>query len=490
MKLLEAQDVRKRFGNIQALDNVSLTVEAGTIHGIVGPNGAGKSTFLKILSGLYKRDSGAIDIGGKSVGHLNPHKAAAMGLAIVPQETALPEDLTVAETIVLGTEPTIGFGLMSGRMTRNAAGKCLAEMGVELPLDTRVSELSGPARRLTMFAQVVHRRSQVIIVDEPTAGLDDHDAEIVIRELMKLRHPKRAIIFVSHRLAEVVELCDRVTAIRDGRDICTLERTQLSADSLSELILGTNPRNYARRSQGVDADARLVASVSGLRGMHLRDVSLDIFEGEILGLAGLVESGVEELMSILSGDRRPTSGDIQVSGRHVSFKSPADAVHHGVAYLPEDRTRGVLVDMSVRSNVAMPRWSELSRCQVVTPRMERTFIADVLERLNLTQHCERDLGELSGGNRQKALFARAIASGAKILIVGNPTAGVDIRGREEIHRIMSTLAEEGYSIILSSSEPEEIAGMSDRALVFSRGRISVEISAADLNPRRLVEAMQ
>lgn len=490
MNALEAQDITKSFGDNLALRGASLTVAAGAVHGVVGPNGAGKSTLLKIVCGMLRRDSGTITIAGTDVGHYTPRQGARLGLVIVPQETALCEDLTVAEAIVLGAEPALAGFVSTRRMARRSAARCLEEMSVELPLNKRVAELSGPARRLTMFAHAVHAKSKVIIVDEPTAGLDEHDAETVVSELEKLRSPERAIIFVSHRFPEVIRLCDRVTVIRDGRDICTLERGEVTTRALSELILAAEEEQAATAD---DQDERvtdhIALSARELHGTQLRDVSFDLRHGEILGLVGLVESGAEELMDTLGGDKRVSAGRLVVNGAAVTLRSPSNAVASGIVYLPSERSRAVLAEDAVRVNVAMPRWSAISHAGVVTARMERRFVTDVLARLRLTGYCDRPLGSLSGGNRQKALIARAVRAGARILILGNPTAGVDVRGTAEIHAIIRELAAEGYSIVLSSSEPEEIAVLSDRVLAMRRGRIGSELRGTELTAKQVIEAM-
>ncbi len=489
MNLLEAHGVTKRFGDNLALRGTSLMVEAGTVHGVVGPNGAGKSTLLKIVCGMLRRDAGGIVIGGESVGHYTPRDAARLGLAIVPQETALCEDLTVAEAIVLGAEPSRGGLVSTRRMAERAAARCLDEMRIELPLRQRVSELTGPARRLTMFAHVVHCRSSVIIVDEPTAGLDEQDAETVVAELEKLRSPDRAVIFVSHRFPEVIRLCDRVTAIRDGMDICTLERSEISSRRLSELILAEEVEAEIAGNRGVRAGGEIALRARDLTGVQLREVSFDLRRGEILGLAGLVESGVEELLDVLGGDVRLRSGELLVPDEPVTLRSPHDAVANGIVYLPSERSRVVLAEDPVRVNVAMPRWAGIARVGVVTAGMERRFVAGVLERLRLTEYCDRPLGSLSGGNRQKALIARAVLAGARILILGNPSAGVDVRGTAEIHTNIRQLAAEGYGVVITSGEPEEILALSDRVIALRRGRVSSELSGSELTATAVIDAM-
>lgn len=481
---------RPPFGANQALQGVSLEVEAGTIHGIVGPNGAGKSTLLKILTGQLDPDSGTIKINLVKIEDLSPRRALMHGLAIVPQETSLSETLTVAEMIVLGREPTRGGLLTSRAAAERVAAVCLAEMNLDLPLRTRVSELSASARRLVMFAQVVFRKARVIIVDEPTAGLDEHDAGIVVAELAKLRSSDRAIIFVSHRLTEVVELCDSATAIRDGRVAATIDRAAMTKASLSDLILGAKTQEYARRPHQDRATKAVVLRCESLSGDILRDVSLDLHEGEILGIAGLVESGVEELASVLAGDCRQTRGNISVDGRVVQLRSPADAMDAGISNIPEDRTRALLLDSAVRSNVAIPRWRFISQWGLLASRYERDFVRGVLERLNLMRHCDSPVVALSGGNRQKVLLARAVATGARILVIGNPTAGVDIMGTAEIHAEVNNLVAENYSVVLSSSEPEELAGLCDRVLVMSRGIVVNELSGSGLSADQIVRAMQ
>jgi ABC-type sugar transport system ATPase subunit len=493
MSIVEVRGLFKTFGGSQALRGASFSAEAGSIHGIVGPNGAGKSTLVAALCGLISVDAGQIIIGGVEALKSRDGGSLRPGVALVTQEVNLPESVTVAEAVLVGSEPRGRDRILTPRRMRNSARSALEEVGLEMSTRTLVSALSAREKRLLMLAQALRRNAAVVVVDEPTAALDEADAAVVLSRLEALRRPDRVVLFVSHRLHEVQRICDRVTGFRDGRDILTLEREMLTQDALEELILGerlsvlTSPNDSARPAHEENAETCL--SIRELRTDRLRGVSLELKRGEVLGVAGLAGSGAEDLLEVIGGSMRPASGEINIQGRPAKFREPKDALKAGIAYLPADRGRAGLLDASVRLNVALPSWERIRRMGLLTTRMEDRFTNGTLRRLGLEQYRKMPLGHLSGGNRQKALVARAVACGARILVLGEPTAGVDIRGRHEMYDLIEQLTQEGYSFVILASEPEEHVRLCDSVVTLVRGKVSSILRGSELNIDNISRSM-
>jgi ribose transport system ATP-binding protein len=493
MSIVEVHGLFKTFGGTQALRGASFSAEAGSIHGIVGPNGAGKSTLVRALCGLTSVDAGEIIIGGVMVLKSRDSGSVRKDVALVAQEVTLPESLTVAEAVHVGYEPRGRGRILSPSRMKRAAASALEEVGLEVSTRTLVSRLSGREKRLLMFAQALHRNASVVVVDEPTAALDEADAEIVLSGLEALRRPDSVVLFVSHRLHEVQRICDRVTGFRDGRDVATLEREMLTPDALEELILGERLAVLSSQHDSAhpahEEDTETCLSIRGLSTGLLRGVSLELRRGEVLGVVGLAGSGAEDLLEVIGGSMRPASGQLFMRGRPVVFRGPKDALKAGIAYLPADRARAGLLDATVRENVAMPSWERIRRMGLLTTGMEDRFAREILLRLGLEQYRQMPLGHLSGGNRQKALFARAVACGARILVLGEPTAGVDVRGRRDTYDLIEQLAEEGYSFVILSSEAEEHVRLCDVVVTLVRGKVSSVLRGSELDIRTIELSM-
>lgn len=476
MNIVETIGVRKAFGGTVALWSADLAVEQETIHGIVGPNGAGKSTLVRIVAGHIRPDEGLIKVRGASVTLPTPAAAQKLGIVAVPQEIALADQLSVAENVLLGNECRWGPLLIPHRARRRSAA-VMRELGADVSVRVRAGSLRGSAQRLVMFAQALSRDASVIIVDEPTAGLSVEETEIVVGALEELKRRGRTIIFVSHRFNEVLRLCDRVTVVRDGLTTETLERSELSEQTLVGAVVGTETTKAEVDSARVVRDEQGLDVVS-LRGRDLRGVSLAARRGEIVGVVGLVGSGVEELLAVMGGAATPTAGHLIVRGEQRRFDSPADALAAGVAYLPADRARAGLLEMPVRINIVISKTDRVAKGGFVTRGLERRGALDVLRRFGLERYCDRPLSSLSGGNRQKALIGRAIFVGADVLVLADPTVGVDFGARAELHELLRELANDGCTIIVSSSEPEELVAFVDRVVVMRRGQVG-EILAGE-----------
>ncbi len=482
---LELRDFSKSFGGTVALRSASMVVEPGTIHGIVGPNGSGKSTLVKIASGIVHRDGGDVLVDGEPVVLRRPADALALGIVPMPQELTIMPGLSVAENIVIGVEPAQGPFLWPARRTA-AARKVLERLGLRLPVDALAGSLTAPQQRLVMFANALHRRVRVLILDEPTAALSDTDAEVITEAVQNLRQQGISVIYVSHRFHEILELCDAVTVFRDGSSVGTIPRAELDLGQLVTAVVGKGALLDSRpRTRG---PGQPILEIVDLAGRELRGVSLALREGEILGLAGLPGSGVGELLEMLGGARRQGQGTIRVRDQVASFKSPADALGKGIAYLPAERARAGFLGLPVRLNVVISSLSRVGRMGVVTAGRERKAIGKVLESVGIAGKVDQPLEALSGGNRQKALMGRCLMSGAAILVLDDPTVGVDVRARHDLHDLLRELADEGRAVIVSASEMEELSAIADRVVVLKRGRVTAELKGAELTPDAVVAA--
>jgi ABC-type sugar transport system ATPase subunit len=370
---------------------------------------------------------------------------------------------------------------------RTTADAALAELELELDSSVPAGALRADQQRLVMFAQALSRKAALMIADEPTAGLSSQEAELVVSGLERLKRQGRTLLFVSHRFGEVLRLCDRVTIIRDGATVQTLERSALTREHLIRAVVGEE--SAAGRDRAAATPDRPVSlRVRDLRGRELRGVTFDAREGEILGVTGLAGSGVEELLAVVGGAETATDGAVALHGDACRFRSPADAIAGGVSYLPADRTRAGLLGMPVRTNVSLARTRATTSSGVLTRASERRATRPVLGRLGLESHADRPLSALSGGNRQRALIARSIFARAGVLLFADPTVGVDFRARAEIHDLLRELADEGRTVVISSSEPEELVALADRVIVLRQGVVKATLEGDGISPESMTAA--
>jgi ABC-type sugar transport system ATPase subunit len=403
----------------------------------------------------------------------------------MPQELTILPGLSVAENIVVGAEPSQGPFLWPAR--RNAAARNVLErFGLRLPLAADAATLTAPQQRLVMFAHALHKGARVLILDEPTAALSDSDAEVITDAVQNLRREGISVIYVSHRFHEILQLCDAVTVIRDGTSVGTIPRAELDLAQLVTAVVGKGALLDSRPRSGRVGDP--ILEVADLAGRELRGVSLTLRAGEILGVAGLPGSGVSELLEILGGAQRQRQGTMRVRDRTVSFGSPADALQKGIAYLPAERSRSSLLGLTVRFNVVVSSLGRVARAGMVTVGIERKAVGGVLKGVGIVGKVDQSLGSLSGGNRQKALMARCLKADAAVLVLDDPTVGVDVRARHDLHDLLRGLADQGRAVIVSASEIEELAAIADRVVVLKRGRLTNELKGAELTPDAVVAA--
>jgi rhamnose transport system ATP-binding protein len=479
---VELRDVSKRFGATQALASVSFEVLAAEVHALVGENGAGKSTLVKILAGVHQPDSGTIRLDGAPAQIRGPADARALGIAVVHQEPQLFPDLTVAENVFIGHAPAGRLGTIDWRRTRQDAKALFEELDVQFDVGALVRGLSMADQQLIEIAKSLSVEARVLILDEPTASLSAHEVSRLFTIVRRLRDRGVAILFVSHRLDEVFELSDRATVLRDGRHVVTTDTAKLTTADLVQSMVGRTVSLFPKVETPV-GDVQL--QVSGLsRAGVFRDISFSVRAGEIVGLAGLVGAGRTEVARVLFGIDQPDGGQILLGGQPISFANPSAAMHAGVAYLPEDRHQeGLVLDFSIAQNVTLPILARLFPHLLVRASDERDVANVYTEQLSVRMTGVDQMARaLSGGNQQKVVLAKWLATKPRILILDEPTRGIDIGAKVEVHRIISELAASGLGIILISSDLPEVLAMSDRIVVLHEGRLTAEI------PRGLASA--
>jgi ribose transport system ATP-binding protein len=479
---LEAAGVSKSFPGVRALDRVDLRLGAGTIHALLGENGAGKSTLIKILTGVHEPDEGALSVAGRPVRLASPRDAIRAGIGAVHQERNLVQRFSVGENIMLERLPASRLGLVDYGRVHAEARRWLDQLGLDLDPRTPVAELSVARMQLVEIAKGLALEARVLLLDEPTASITPHEAEALFGLLRRLRDGGVAVVFVSHKLEEVLSLCDRVTVLRDGRNACSDEPLAgLGRGDLVRLMVGRDeaaaPAPRARDAAGeVALELEGVATAFG----H-RDVSLRLRRGEVLGLYGLVGAGRSELAKAVIGALPLTGGTIRVRGRNAGrIGSPGEALRRWrIGYVSEDRKgEGLILQHSLRRNVAITVWHRLAGALgLVTDRAERRVVAPLVERLAIRAASQRvPARTLSGGNQQKASVAKWLAAGVDVLIVDEPTVGVDVRTKAYLHELLRDLAAEGTAVLLISSDMPEMVALADRILVMRAGRIMGEVA--------------
>jgi rhamnose transport system ATP-binding protein len=472
----DLRGISKRFAATQALDDVSLELRPGEIHGLVGENGAGKSTLVKILAGVYQPDSGTIWLDGEATVLSGPARARELGIAVVHQEPRLFPDLTIAENVYIGHAPRGPLGTIDWRSTRRAASTLFEELDVRFDVGAPVRGLSMADQQLIEIAKSLSFDARVLILDEPTASLSAHEVDRLFTIVRRLRDRGVAVLFVSHRLGEVFELCDRATVFRDGRHVVTAATRELTTADLVRHMVGRSVSLFPKVETPI---GDVLLEVDGLaRTGEFRDISFAVRAGEIVGLAGLVGAGRTEVARVLFGIDARDAGEVRLAGKPVRFASPSQAMAAGIAYLPEDRHQdGLVLDFSITQNVTLPILPRLFPRLFVSASREDEVAKEYTEQFRVRMTGVDQLVEaLSGGNQQKVVLAKWLASKPTVLILDEPTRGIDIGAKVEVHRIISELAASGLAIILISSDLPEVLAMSDRIVVLHEGRVAAELS--------------
>ncbi|MGE0439364.1 MAG: sugar ABC transporter ATP-binding protein [Gemmatimonadales bacterium] len=484
------EGITKRFPGVTALDAVTFEVPAAEVHAICGENGAGKSTLGRLLAGIATPDEGSIVLDGRSVRLPNPAAALAAGVAMVHQELALCDNLTVGENLCLGHLPRRGL-LVDRAATRAQAGALLAEIGADLDPDREMSSLSIAERQLIQIASAVGSGARVIVYDEPTSSLGESETAALFALIGRLKARGVTQLYVSHRMAEIFALADRITVLRDGRHVATEEAGRLDEAAVVERMIGRrlDPFASTRSPHAIRDEALRVTGLSSPG--RFEDISFSVRAGEIVGLAGLVGAGRSEVAHALFGLDRAATGTIRVRSRDVAIRSPRDAMALGIGFVPEDRKRqGLVLSMTVRANATLATLGAVSRWGVVRRRAERAAADGLLDRLGVRAGAEEaPVAELSGGNQQKVVMAKWLAAGSRILLLDEPTRGVDVAAKAELHGWIDRLAADGVAVVLISSELPELLSLADRIMVLRAGRIVGEIARAAADEARIVRLM-
>ncbi|MCZ0101666.1 sugar ABC transporter ATP-binding protein [Raoultella ornithinolytica] len=485
--VLSMRNIAKAFGKFYALKGVDLTVWPGEIHALMGENGAGKSTLMKILAGAYTATSGEILIDGRPHAIKGPKDALAAGITLIYQEMQLAPNLTVAENIFLGSELARG-GLVQRKEMINQAQAVIDRLGAQFKASDRVMTLTIAEQQQVEIARALHRNSRVLVMDEPTAALSSRETQRLFELILRLRDEGMAIIYISHRMAEVYELSDRVSVLRDGQYVGSLTRDKLNASELVRMMVGRPLSDLFNKERDIPPGQPRLRVEDLTDGGKVKASSLVVRAGEIVGLAGLVGAGRSELAQLIFGVRRATGGVIEIDGEPVVIHSPRAAIELGIGFLTENRKeQGLFLEMAAQENITMATLERDARWGMLNRKKAQTLSGDAISLLNIrVPHAQVRAGGLSGGNQQKLLISRWVAIGPRILLLDEPTRGVDVGAKSEIYRIMTQMARQGVAILMISSELPEVVGMSDRVYVMREGSIAGELQAGDISQESIM----
>jgi ribose transport system ATP-binding protein len=496
--VLEARGVSKRFPGVVALDDVSFTLRAGETHALVGENGAGKSTLIKVLTGVHRPDSGELLLDGRQMHFARPFEAQQAGISTIYQEVNLVPLMSVARNIFLGREPTSRLGLIDfARMHREAAG-LLAGFGVRVDPRRPLHTLGVGTQQMVALARAVSVEARVVVMDEPTSSLEPREVETLFRVIGDLRRQNIAVLYVSHRMDELYRICDRVTVLRDGRHIHTGDLADIDRMQLVSMMLGREVTEVWRHGvtafgdEGHDVARTPVLTATGLTRRHQLDaVGLELHAGEVLGLGGLLGSGRSETAKALAGALALDAGEITVAGRPMRRTTSARAIRAGISLLPEDRkAEGIVPGLSVRENIVLAAMPRLSRAGIVSRRRQDRIVDIFMKRLRIKASSpEQQVGELSGGNQQKVLLARWLCLEPKVLLLDEPTRGIDVGAKAEVQALIDELAQEGLAVLLISSDIEELVEGSDRIVVLRGGAVAGELTGDQVGESTLLQVL-
>ena len=487
--LLELTGISKSFPGVKALQNVEFTLGAGEVLVLVGENGAGKSTLMKILSGIYQRDEGTIRVDGREVEIPTPAVAQSLGISIIHQEMNLMPDLTVAQNIFIGREPRVLGMIQEGKLNRQTS-ELLNRLGINVNPRQRVGDMTVAGQQMVEIAKALSYDARVLIMDEPTSALTDTEVETLFELIENLREKGTGVVYISHRMEELKRLADRVVVLRDGQYIGQLDREEIDVPTIIEMMVGRQIKSDVRPPERDFSDAETILRVDGLSTKSLlKDVGFELKKGEILGFAGLMGAGRTETARALIGADPKVAGDVEIHGRPVKIRQPSDAVKHGIGYLSEDRKGiGLLLEQSVAANTVLASLDKFNRFGIMqdgkSKRVAGEYVNDLKTKTPSTQQMVK---LLSGGNQQKVVLAKWLVRDTDILIVDEPTRGIDVGAKEEIYSLLEGLAAEGKSIIVISSELPELLRIADRIVVMASGEIRGELLNADATQNRIMD---
>lgn len=473
--ILSLENVSKAFPGVRALDQVSLSVYPGKVMALLGENGASKSTLMKVLSGVYQPDAGTMTYDGNTGWFKTPRASQEAGIAIIHQELNLLPELTIGENIFLGREPTNRLGKITWSRLYSDSGDLLKRLGVKHHPKTPVKDLSIADQQMVEIAKALAFEAKVIIMDEPTDALTEPETRALFRVVEDLRKAGCGVVYISHRLKEIFQICDRVTVLRDGRFIAESALTDIDENVLIEQMVG---RKLEEQYPYIQSEpGPVVLSVTGLTGERFQDITFDVHAGEILAFSGLIGAGRSEVMKTIFGALGKQSGSVLMHGRPLNIRSPSQAYRAGIAYISEDRKGdGLVLSLSVKENMTLASLRAFSVGPQLMHRSECLKAAEYINSLNIkTPSMNQKVGNLSGGNQQKALFAKGLMTQPEVLILDEPTRGVDVGAKKEIYQLINSLKKNGIAIILVSSDMPEVLGISDRIMVMHMGRVNADI---------------
>jgi len=487
-KILEMKNITKTFPGVKALDEVNFSLKKGEVHALLGENGAGKSTLMKVLNGIHKRDQGEIILNGEQVEFENTKEAQKAGLAIIHQELELIPDLNVAENIYLGREDRNGIFINYKKLYQNTE-EVLEMLGVEIDPKAKIKDLNIGSQQMVEIAKAVSQNAEILVMDEPTSSLTNQEIEILFDLIEKLKEREIAIVYISHRLEEVFEICDRVTVLRDGQFVGEVETSETSEDQLIKMMVGrTIEDRFPKMTFNPGEEILRVENLS-VPG-EIINASFSLRKGEILGVAGLMGSGRTELAKAVFGVYKEKSGDVYYRGKKLKINSPADALDNGISYLSEDRKdEGLILGLTVADNISISVLSTMLRAGTfINEEAEKELAEKYISDLNIKTPSEKQLVKnLSGGNQQKVVVSKLLSTRPEVVIFDEPTRGIDVGAKREIYNLMQELIDEGVAVILISSELPEVLNLSSRILVMHEKEIMGELDAADADQEAVMK---
>ena len=484
---IEMRGIDKSFGGNAVLKSAGFLLDHGEIHALMGENGAGKSTLMKIMTGVYTKDAGTVIVNGQEVCYKNPQEAEKAGIVFIHQELNVLFDLTVEENMFLGKEIRSRLGVCDKKAMRAEVSKVLDRLGVKIAPDQKMSELSVGQQQMIEIAKALMVDAQVLIMDEPTAALTQSETEVLFQVVKNLRKKGVSIVYISHRMEEIFELCDRITILRDGSYIDTKRIADTDMNDVVKMMIGREiGERYPAR------DCRIGKTIFQVKGLTcpgvFKDVSFEVHEGEVLGVAGLMGAGRTEIMQAIFGNMPHVTGTILLDGKEIQNKDPREAMKNGIGFITEDRkVEGLMLEESIRKNIALANLGRISKNGVIQKKAEQDLVQEGIRELHIKCfNQEHECNNLSGGNQQKVVFAKWIYTEPKVLILDEPTIGVDIGATKEIYTIINELAAKGVAIIMVSSELPEVLGMSDRIMVVREGLVRGVLNKEEANQENIM----
>lgn len=488
--LIEMAGIHKSFSSVQVLKDAAFQLRAGEIHALMGENGAGKSTLMKILTGVYKADAGLVKVKGREVMFADPTQAEEIGVAIIHQELNIIPKLTVAENMFLGRQLTYGkTGIVRDKEMKRKTREYLRRLGVELDPDAAADTLSIGQQQMIEIAKALSKSAEVLIMDEPTAALTDREIEALFKIMDQLRREGVGIVYISHRMEEIFQMCDRISVLRDGAFLGTETIAETTVEHIVRLMVGREiGERYPERSSRIGAERLRVENLSD--GRKLSGISFSAAAGEIVGIAGLMGAGRTEIVRMLFGADKKKHGKIHIDGREVAITSPSRAIEEGIVFVTEDRKhQGLVLGMSVRENLSLTNYKRIASSGVISAKKDNDLSDKMIKRFNIrTRDSEQTVKSLSGGNQQKVAIGKWLGELPKVFIMDEPTRGVDVGAKKEIYSMMNELSEQGVAIIMVSSDLPEVLGVSDRVIVVHEGRISSILDKTQMNQEAIMHA--